>query len=110
MEVAATRKYARSSARKARLIANLIRGSKVNDALNTLKFSCKKTAPMFAKVLLSAVANAEHNSNMDIDRLYISTVYVDGGSMLKRMMPRSKGRSNRILKRTCHITVKVAEK
>lgn len=110
MEVAATRKYARSSARKARLIADLIRGCKVGDALNTLKFSCKKTAPMFTKTLLSAVANAEHNSNMDIDRLYISTVHVDGGAMLKRMMPRSKGRSNRILKRTCHITVKVAEK
>lgn len=109
MEVAAKLKGADISAQKARLVADQIRGKKVDDALNILTFSPKKAALLVKKVLNSAIANAEHNEGADIDELKISTIYVDEGMSLKRILPRAKGRADRIVKRTCHITIKVAD-
>ncbi|WP_425347703.1 50S ribosomal protein L22 [Spartinivicinus poritis] len=110
MEVAASHKGANISAQKARLVADQIRGKAVDEALNILTFSNKKAAVLVKKVLESAIANAEHNEGADIDELKVSTVFVDEGRTLKRIRPRAKGRADRILKRSCHITVKVAEK
>lgn len=108
-EVAAVHKGARISAQKARLITDQIRGKAVGRAIDYLSFSPKKAAVLVKKVLESAVANAEHNEGMDIDELLVSTVFVDEGMTMKRIRPRAKGRADRILKRSCHITVKVAE-
>ena len=110
MEVAAKLSGARISAQKARLGADQIRGKKVGEALNLLAFSSKKAAEIIKKVLESAVANAEHNEGADVDDLKVSTVFVNEGRSLKRIMPRAKGRADRIVKRSCHITVKVADK
>ncbi|SDU27272.1 50S ribosomal protein L22 [Halopseudomonas salegens] len=110
MEVAATLKGTRISAQKARLVADQIRGKKVDEALNLLTFSNKKAASIMKKVLESAIANAEHNEGADVDDLKVTTVFVNEGRSLKRIMPRAKGRADRIIKRSCHITVKVAEK
>ena len=110
MEVAAKLRGARLSAQKARLVADQIRGKSVEDALDILQFSGKKGADIIKKVLESAIANAEHNDGADVDELKISTIYVDEGMTMKRIKPRAKGRADRILKRSCHITVKVAEK
>ncbi|WP_304639529.1 50S ribosomal protein L22 [Pseudomonas sp.] len=110
MEVAAIHKGARLSAQKARLVADQIRGKKVDEALSLLKFSNKKAADVIRKVLESAIANAEHNDGADVDDLRVSTVFVNEGRSLKRIMPRAKGRADRIVKRSCHITVKVADK
>lgn len=109
MEVSATLKNLNFSAQKGRLVANQIRGMGVEQAINLLTFSTKKAAESFKKVLDSAIANAEHNEGADIDELYISTVYVDEAPTLKRFKARAKGRGNRILKRTCHLTVKVCD-
>jgi large subunit ribosomal protein L22 len=109
MEVAASLKGARISAQKARLVADQVRGKSVEDALNLLSFSTKKGADIIIKVLNSAIANAEHNEGADIDELKVSTIYVDEGMTMKRIKPRAKGRADRIFKRTCHITVKVAD-
>lgn len=109
MEVAAILKNARLSAQKGRLVADQIRGLPVDRALNLLTFSSKKAAHIIKKVLYSAIANAEHNNGMDIDELNVSTIYVDQGPAYKRMQARAKGRGNRILKPTCHITVKVSD-
>lgn len=109
MEVAAKLRSARMSAQKARLIADQIRGKHVEQALDILAFSNKKGAALVKKVLESAIANAEHNEGADIDELKVSTVFVDEGATLKRIKPRAKGRADRIFKRTCHITVKVAD-
>ncbi|MGI2029889.1 50S ribosomal protein L22 [Endozoicomonas acroporae] len=108
-EVAAMHKGARISAQKARLVADQIRGKAVGEALDLLSYSPKKAAVLVKKVLESAIANAEHNDGMDIDELKVSTVFVDEGMTMKRIRPRAKGRADRILKRSCHITVKVAE-
>ena len=97
MEVMAKLRGARISAQKARLVADQIRGKPVEEALNTLAFSTKKAAVLVRKVLNSAIANAQHNEGADVE-----------GTTLKRIMPRAKGRADRIAKRTCHITVKVA--
>ncbi|GLR63456.1 50S ribosomal protein L22 [Marinospirillum insulare] len=110
MEVAAKMRGARLSAQKARLVADQVRGKKVADALNLLAFSPKKGAVLVKKVLESAIANAEHNEGADIDELRVSTIMVDEGTTMKRIKPRAKGRADRILKRTCHITVKVADR
>ncbi|WP_028304205.1 50S ribosomal protein L22 [Oceanospirillum maris] len=110
MEVAAKLRGARLSAQKARLVADQVRGLPVAEALNLLTFSPKKAAALVKKVLESAIANAEHNEGADIDELRVSTVFVDEGMTMKRIRPRAKGRADRILKRTCHITVKVADK
>lgn len=109
MEVAAKLKGASLSAQKARLVVDQIRGKAVGEALNILAFSPKKGAAIIKKVLESAIANAEHNEGADIDDLRVSTVFVDEGMSMKRIKPRAKGRADRILKRTCHITVKVAD-
>ncbi len=109
MEVKAVHRYARSSAQKARLVADQVRGLPVQKALDLLKFSPKKAAESIRKVILSAVANAEHNESLDIDDLKVSQIMVDEGPSLKRVMPRAKGRADRIVKRTSHITVFVAD-
>ncbi|WP_280548492.1 MULTISPECIES: 50S ribosomal protein L22 [unclassified Halomonas] len=110
MEVTAKLRGARLSAQKARLVADQVRDKPVAEALDLLTFSPKKAAKLVKKVLQSAIANAEENDGMDIDELRVSTICVDEGMTLKRIRPRAKGRADRILKRTCHITVKVAEK
>ena len=107
MEVVAKFRGAQISAQKTRLVADLIRGMPVERALDALKFSDKKAAGFIKKALDSAIANAEHNNGLDIDTLRVSTIFVDEGITLKRIMPRAKGRADRISKRTCHITVKV---
>lgn len=109
MEVAAKLRGAGMSAQKARLVADQIRGKSVEDALDFLTFSTKKGAAVIKKVLESAIANAEHNEGADVDELKVSTIFVDEGLTMKRIRPRAKGRADRILKRTCHITVKVAD-
>lgn len=109
MAVKATAKFMRVSPRKARLVAENIKGLAVEDALNVLKFTPKKAAAVLAKVLHSAVANAEQNEGLDVDSLKVSRVIVNEGPTWKRFMPRAMGRVNRILKRTSHITVEVEE-
>ena len=109
MEVAARLKGARISAQKARLVADQVRGKSVEEALSVLEFSNKKAAHIVKKVLDSAIANAENNEGADVDELKVSTIFVDEGMTMKRLRPRAKGRADRILKRTCHITVKVAD-
>ena len=109
MEVAARLKGARISAQKARLVADQVRGMPVEEALNLLEFSNKKAAHIVKKVLDSAIANAENNEGADVDELKVSTIFVDEGMTMKRLRPRAKGRADRILKRSCHITVKGAD-
>jgi large subunit ribosomal protein L22 len=109
MEVQAKLRVARISAQKARLVADQVRGKPVDEALNLLEFSTKKAAHLVRKVLNSAIANAENNEGADVDDLRVSTVFVDEGLTMKRMRARAKGRGDRIFKRTCHITVKVAD-
>jgi large subunit ribosomal protein L22 len=109
MEITAKHIGARISAQKARLVADQIRGKRVDEALNILNFSPKKAAELVKKVLDSAIANAEHNNGLDVDELMVTTIFVDEGMTMKRIKPRAKGRADRILKRSCHITVKVAE-
>jgi len=108
MEISAKLSNAPLSAQKARLVGDQIRGLPVDKALNVLTFSTKKAAAIVKKVLESAIANAEHNESADIDDLKVSTVFVNEGRTLKRISARAKGRANHILKRTCHITIKVA--
>jgi large subunit ribosomal protein L22 len=109
MQTSAKHRYARISAQKARLVADQVRGLPVDKALTMLNFSNKKAAVLVRKVLESAIANAEHNDGADIDELKVSSIYVDQGPSMKRMRARAKGRGNRILKRTSHITVTVAD-
>jgi large subunit ribosomal protein L22 len=97
------------SPQKCRLVADQIRGLNVAKAIDLLTFSEKKSARLIKKVLESAIANAEHNDGADVDELRITSVHVNEGPFLKRIKPRAKGRANRILKRTCHITVNVSE-
>ena len=109
MEVVAKLKGARMSAQKARLVADQIRGKAVEEALQLLTYSPKKGAALIKKVLNSAIANAEHNEGADVDELKVSKICVDEGMTMKRIMPRAKGRADRILKRSCHITITVAD-
>ncbi|KRO77692.1 MAG: 50S ribosomal protein L22 [Methylophilales bacterium BACL14 MAG-120910-bin43] len=106
-EVSAILKGVRISPQKARLVADMIRGKKVDNAINILAFSPKKGADIIKKVLESAIANAEHNNGADIDELMIKTIYVDKGAILKRIRARAKGRAGKIQKQTSHITVTV---
>lgn len=102
-------RYCRVSAQKARLVANLVRGLDVSEAIETLSFVDKKSAPIIKKLVESAVANAEQSDQeIDIDDLFVETIYVDSGPSLRRFRPRAQGRANRILKQTSHITVKLA--
>jgi large subunit ribosomal protein L22 len=107
MEVKAIHRGARISAQKTRLVADQIRGLPVDRALNVLTFSPKKAAGIVKKVVLSAIANAEHNEGADIDELKIKVIYVDKAASLKRFTARAKGRGNKIEKQSCHITVTV---
>jgi len=109
MQALAKLRYARISPQKGRLVADQIRGLPVERALNLLTFSNKKAAAMIKKVLDSAIANAENNEGADIDDLKVKAICVDEGPRLKRIMPRAKGRADRIVKRTSHITVTVAD-
>ena len=109
MEVAARLRGAQISAQKVRLVADQVRGKGVEEALDVLSYSNKKAAAIVKKILDSAIANAENNEGADVDELKISTIFVDEGTTLKRLRPRAKGRADRILKRSCHITVKVAD-
>lgn len=109
MEWVATLKYAHISARKARMMADVIRGLPVAKALGILKFTPKKAAVLILKTLESAVANASQSSGVDEDKLYVSTIMVDEGPTAKRWMPRAMGRATRIRKRTSHIKVAITE-
>lgn len=109
MQVSARLRYARISPQKARLVVDQIRGLPVDRALNVLAFSNKKGAAIIKKVLMSAIANAENNEGADIDELRVAKTFVDQGPVMKRIQARAKGRANRILKRTSHITVTVAD-
>lgn len=110
MEVRAVSKYLRVSAHKARLVADMVRGKKVSDALTILKYTVKKSGRLINKTLRSAVANAENARSIDVDTLYIKAILVDEGPRLKRWRPRAMGRATRILKGSSHITVVLAEK
>ena len=110
MEAKAVAKYVRIAPRKVRVVMNLIRGKNVADAFAILKFTPKVGADVIEKVLKSAVANAENNFDMNVDKLYIASAYVDQGPTLKRIHPRSRGQAFSIFKRTSHVTVVVAEK
>ena len=109
MEVKAIHRGARISAQKTRLVADQIRGLPVDKALNVLTFSPKKAAGIVKKVVLSAIANAEHNEGADIDELKIKSIYVDKAASLKRFTARAKGRGNRISKPTCHVFLTVGD-
>lgn len=109
MQVSAKLRMARIAPQKARLVADQIRGLPVEQALDTLSFSNKRASGLIRKVLESAIANAEHNEGADVDELRVSTICVDEGPSMKRVQPRAKGRANRILKRTSHIHVSVAD-
>lgn len=110
MEAIAKLRFTRLSPQKARLVADLIRGLPVERALQTLTFKQKDAAVVIKKLLESAIANAEHNEGADVDELHVSRIWVDEGPSYKRVSARAKGRANRILKRTSHITVAVADK
>ena len=109
METKATLRGAHLSAQKGRLVADLVRGKKVDQAINILAFSAKKGAGLVKKLLESAIANAEHNDGADIDTLKVKTVSVERGMFLKRFQARAKGRGNRVLKHTCHIFLTVGD-
>jgi large subunit ribosomal protein L22 len=109
MQVNAKLYGAKLSAQKGRLVADMVRGQKVDRALNILSFTPKKGAQIIKKVLESAIANAEHNNGADIDELKITSIMVEKGPVLKRFHARAKGRGNRVLKHTCHVFVTVGD-
>lgn len=108
MEIVAKHRYAKISAQKARLVADLIRGLPVERAINILSFSAKKAAKLIVKIVDSAIANADHNYGIDVDELKVSRIFVNTGPMSKRMHARAKGSGSRIDKSSCHITVIVS--
>ncbi|MGZ3747562.1 MAG: 50S ribosomal protein L22 [Pseudobdellovibrionaceae bacterium] len=110
MEVKASLNYARVGAQKARLVADIVRGKDVNEAVKTLTFLNKKSATTIKKLIESAVANAEYKKVMDVDRLYIKSIWVDQGPVLKRFRPRAQGRAFGVRKKTSHINVVLEEK
>jgi large subunit ribosomal protein L22 len=109
MQTQAVLKFVRLSPQKARLVADLVRGKKVDEAINTLKFSNQRAAGIIQKVLESAIANAENNNGADVDELKVREIFVDEGPVMKRIRPRAKGRADRISKRTSHITIRVGD-
>jgi large subunit ribosomal protein L22 len=109
-EAKAVARYVRIAPRKVRLVVDLIRGKNVGEAFAILRHTNKAASPVVEKVLKSAIANAEHNYEMDVNNLVVSKIYVDEGPTLKRFRPRAMGRASRINKRTSHITVVVSEK
>jgi len=109
MQTQAIVRGVRMSADKGRLVADLVRGKKVDQALNILAFTPRKAAGVIKKALESAIANAEHNDGADIDDLKVTSIYVEQGATLKRFSARAKGRGNRISKSTCHVYVTVGD-
>ena len=109
MEARAVAKYVRISPRKVRLIIDQLRGKRVEEALNLLNFAPQKSAFIVKKLISSAVANAEENTEIDVDTLFVKSIYADEGPTLKRFRPRAMGRATRIRKRTSHITVILEE-
>ena len=110
MEVRAVGKYLRVSSQKARLVADMVRGKNVDDALILLRFTPKKSGRLITKVLRSAMANAENTNAGDLEKLYVKTIKVDQGPRLKRFRPRAMGRATPIIKPSSHITVILDEK
>jgi large subunit ribosomal protein L22 len=110
MEVKAHLKYARVGAQKARLVADLVRGKKVDDAIKTLTYLNKKSAVMLKKLIESAIANADYKKTMDIDRLYVKSVWVDEGPSMKRWRPRAQGRAFGVKKKMSHMNVVLDER
>lgn len=110
MESKAVAKYVRIAPRKVRVVMDLIRGKNVAEAFAILKFTPKAGAEVVEKVLRSAVANAENNFDMDVEKLYVKMAFADQGPTLKRIHPRSRGQAFKILKRTSHVTIVVDEK
>ncbi len=110
MEVKASLQYGRVGEQKARLVADLVRGKDVSDAIKTLTFLNKKSALMIKKVIESAVANADNRKTMDLDKLFVKTIYVDQGPVLKRFRPRAQGRASGVRKRMSHINVVLDER
>ncbi|SHG76565.1 large subunit ribosomal protein L22 [Hydrocarboniphaga daqingensis] len=109
MQTQAVLKFVRLSPLKGRLVADMVRGKKVDEALNILKFSNQRAAGLIKKVLESAIANAENNNGADVDELRVAEIFVDGGPVMKRIMPRAKGRADRISKPTSHVTIRVSD-
>jgi large subunit ribosomal protein L22 len=109
MEARAVGKYIRISPQKARLVADVVRGMNVDQAITTLRFMPKKGAGILRKVIESAVANATQDDQMDVDNLFVKVIMIDGGPSLKRIRPRAMGRATGIIKRTSHITVVLDE-
>jgi large subunit ribosomal protein L22 len=109
-KVKATARTVRIAPRKVRLVVDLIRGKEIGEAVAILRHTPKAASPVVEKALLSAVANAEHNYEMNVDSLFVSEVFVDEGPTMKRFRPRAQGRASAINKRTSHITVVVSEK
>ena len=109
-EAVASLNYARISPRKVKIVADLIRGKDVNEALSIVKFTPKASSEIIEKLLKSAMANAENNHNMDSKNLYVAEIYANQGPTLKRIRPAAKGSAVRIRKRTSHITIKLREK
>ena len=110
MESRASLKHARISARKVKIVIDLIRGKDVNEALAILKFTPKAASPLVEKLVKSAIANAENNHNMDASKLYIAEIYANQGATMKRIRAATQGRANRIRKRTSHIEVVLKER
>lgn len=110
MESKASVRYMRISPQKARLVVDLIRGKKVDDALNILSFNTKAISREISKIVKSAMANAENNHNLNVDKLFIKTAYVDGGPVMKRTHSKAMGRGALIRRRTSHVTVVLAER
>ena len=109
-QAVATLKYARISSRKVKIVADLIRGKNVDEALAIVKFTPKASSELIEKLLKSAIANAENNHDMKPENLYIAEIYANQGPTLKRIRPAAKGSAVRIRKRTSHITIKLEEK
>jgi len=110
MEINAVTRYVRIAPRKLRLVADLVRGYKVNEALNFVKFTPKKGAKIVYKTLMSAVSNANQKGTLDVDSLYVKTIYVDEGPAMKRYLPRAQGRATLIKKKSSHLVITLAEK
>jgi len=110
MEARAVSRHLRIAPRKVRLVADLVRGKRVGDAIGLLQHMPKKAAPLVVKALKSAVANAENTQRVDVDELYVKRITVDGGATAKRFLPRAHGRATKLRKRTAHLTVVVDER
>ena len=107
-ETKAILRHARESSRKVRIVANMIRGKHVDEAMSILRFQPRKAARLIRKLLVSAIANAANNDKADVEQLYVKTVLVDEGTTLKRWLPRAQGRATPLLKRMSHVTLTVA--